>query len=154
MERRFRWKGQTAEFCLHDDASIPAVFLTGGIGITPVRSIVLQAIHDKLPHQILVFYSNRRPEDAAYLDELMSLKDMNPNYTFVGTMTEMEKSKLEWDGETGYIDLMMLSKYLDNVRVPIYYLDGPPEMVKAMQKLLRQADVNEKNIRTEEFDGY
>jgi Na+-transporting NADH:ubiquinone oxidoreductase subunit NqrF len=38
------------ELTLHKDTSIPAVFLTGGIGITPVRSIVLQATHDKLAH--------------------------------------------------------------------------------------------------------
>ena len=55
---------------LHSDASIPAVFLSGGIGVTPVRSIVLQAAHDKLPHTIVLFDSNRRPEDAAFLDEL------------------------------------------------------------------------------------
>jgi ferredoxin-NADP reductase len=71
-------------FTLHNNASVPAVFLTGGIGVTPVRSIVLQAIHDNVPHQILVFYSNSRPEDAAFLDDLMKSHATNPNYTFVG----------------------------------------------------------------------
>ncbi|MES2390467.1 MAG: FAD-dependent oxidoreductase, partial [Acidobacteriota bacterium] len=55
------------ELTLHPDTAIPAVFLTGGIGITPVRSIVLQATHDKLPQKIIAFYSNRRPEDAPFL---------------------------------------------------------------------------------------
>jgi hypothetical protein len=58
-------------FTLHNNTQIPAVFLTGGIGVTPVRSIVLQAIHDNVPHRIVVFDSNRMPEDAAFLDQLM-----------------------------------------------------------------------------------
>ena len=55
-------------FTLHNNPRIPAVFLTGGIGVTPVRSIVLQAAHDNLPHKIFLFDSNRRPEDAAFLN--------------------------------------------------------------------------------------
>ncbi|MDF1929995.1 FAD-dependent oxidoreductase [Legionella pneumophila] len=61
-------------FTLHNNKAIPAVFLTGGIGITPVRSIVTQATEDKLPHQIYLFYSNNRPEDTAFLEELKSLE--------------------------------------------------------------------------------
>lgn len=141
-------------FTLHDDICFPAVFLTGGIGVTPVRSIVLQAMHDNLPHRILVFYSNRGPEDAAFLDELMGCQDSNPNYTFVGTMTEMEKSSREWDGETGFIDKAMLQKFISDMTLPIYYIDGPPAMVKAMRQLLSEAGVDKGNIRTEEFSGY
>lgn len=141
-------------FTLHDDICFPAVFLMGGIGVTPVRSIVLQAMHDNLPHRILVFYSNRGPEDAAFLDELMECQDSNPNYTFVGTMTEMEKSSREWNGETGFIDKAMLQKYMSDMTLPIYYIDGPPAMVKAMRQLLSEAGVDKGNIRTEEFSGY
>jgi hypothetical protein len=43
------------------DTTRPAVFLTGGIGITPVRGIALQAAHDRTGHEMAVFYSNRRP---------------------------------------------------------------------------------------------
>lgn len=141
-------------FTLHNNAGIPAVFLTGGIGVTPVRSIILQAIHDRVPHRIFVFYSNRRPEDTAFLDELMQSQTENPNYTFVGTMTEMEKSNREWHGETGFIDKAMLLKSIDDLTLPIYYLDGPPAMVSAMRKLLNEAGVDDDNIRTEEFAGY
>lgn len=141
-------------FTLHDDICFPAVFLTGGIGVTPVRSIVLQAMHDNLPHRILVFYSNRGPEDAAFLDELTECQDSNPNYTFVGTMTEMEKSSREWDGETGFIDKAMLQKFISDMTLPIYYIDGPPAMVKAMRQLLSEVGVDKGNIRTEEFSGY
>lgn len=141
-------------FTLHSNAKIPAVFLTGGIGVTPVRSIVLQAAHDNLPQKIFLFYSNRRPEDSAFLDELTNVQKKNSNYAFVGTMTEMGKSAQKWDGETGYITKAMLVKYLGDLTLPIYYVDGPPAMVTAMCKTLKEAGVDDDNIKTEEFSGY
>lgn len=142
------------ELTLHDDTKIPAVFLTGGIGITPVRSIVLQATHDKLAHPIFAFYSNRTPNDAAFLDELNAAQKSNPNFTLITTMTEVESSYTQWSGETGYITEAMLRKHLADLDRPIYYLTGPPEMVTAMRKLLTNAGVKEANIRAEEFSGY
>ncbi len=141
-------------FTLHNNTKIPAVFLTGGIGVTPVRSIVLQATHDDLPHKIFLFDSNRRPEDAAFLKDLTEAQKRNPNFTFVGTMTKMEESDLEWHDETGLITRAMLSKYIDDLTTPIYYLCGPPAMVGAMRKILNEAGVDDDNIRTEEFSGY
>ena len=141
-------------FTLHNNSRTPAVFLTGGIGVTPVRSIILQATHDNLPHKIFLFYSNRRPEDAAFLDQLMEAQEKNPNYTFVGTMTEMEKSIRKWEGETGYITKPMLLKYIGDLTLPIYYIAGPAAMVTAMRKTLNEAGVDDDNTRTEEFSGY
>ena len=141
-------------FTLHNNPRTAAVFLTGGIGVTPVRSIVLQAAHDNLPHKIFLFYSNRRPEDAAFLHELMEIQEKNPNYTFIGTMTEMEKSDQKWDGETGYINKAMLEKHVGDLTLPIYYVAGPASMVTAMRRTLNEAGVDDDNIRTEEFSGY
>jgi ferredoxin-NADP reductase len=141
-------------FTLHNNAQIPAVFLTGGIGITPVRSIILQAAYDKLPHKIFVFDSNRRPEETAFLDELREIHNKDPNCIFVGSMTQMKDSKSEWRGELGHVTRMMLMKYLDDLVLPIYYLSGPASMVAAMRKILNESGVNDDNIRTEEFTGY
>jgi len=141
-------------FTLHDDASIPAVFLSGGIGVTPVRSIVLQATHDKLAHKIFLFDSNRRPEDSAFLDGLEEAQKENPNFTLVGTMTDMEKSSESWCGETGFITKAMLEKSLPDLSLPIFYLSGPKAMVAAMRKALDEAGVKDDKIRTEEFTGY
>ena len=141
-------------FNIHNNSRIPAVFLTGGIGVTPVRSIVLQAAHDNLPHQIFLFYSNQTPEDSAFLRELIEAQQKNPNYTFVGTMTKIEKSARHWDSETGYITKAMLVKYIGDLSLPIYYIAGPAEMVTAMRQTLNVAGVDDDNIRTEEFSGY
>ncbi len=141
-------------FILHNNTSVPAVFLTGGIGITPVRSILLQATHDAAPHQIFVFYSNKTPKDAAFLTELFSLTELNKNITFVPSMTDMENSEQEWDGERGFFTKEMLQKHIIDLQKPIYYLSGPKVMVAAVRKTLNEAGVDDDNIRTEEFSGY
>jgi ferredoxin-NADP reductase len=141
-------------FTLHKNSAKPAVFLAGGIGITPFFSIVRQADHDRLPHRLYLFYSNRRPEDAPFLETLQHLEKTNSNFRFVGTMTEMAHSRKKWDGETGWIDKEMLSRYLNDLRGPIYYIAGPPAMVAGMREMLVASSVDEDDIRTEEFAGY
>lgn len=141
-------------FTLHHDTTKPTVFLMGGIGITPARSMVIQAAYEKKPHHLFLFYSNRRPEDAAFLPELMVLERQNPNYRCIPTMTDMEKSKRAWDGGTGFIDVPLLKTHLSDLNAPIYYISGPPTMVAAMRNILDGANTNPDNIKTEEFSGY
>jgi ferredoxin-NADP reductase len=140
-------------FTLQNNTKIPAVFLSGGIGITPVRSIILQATHDKTAHRIFLFYANKTPKDAAFLDELAAARQSNPNFTFVASMTNAEGSK-EWQGERGVFTREMLQKYIGDLTLPIYYVSGPAAMVTAIRKTLNDAGVDDDNIRTEEFPGY
>jgi ferredoxin-NADP reductase len=139
-------------FSLHTDSPKPAVFLVGGIGITPVLSILAHAAERALPHQIYVFYSNRDARKVAFLDELQRWEKTNPAFTFIPTVTTPNGSV--WPFEHGRIDAQMLTRYIAEVHKPVYYVCGPPEMVTAMQKLLYSLGVNEDNIRSEEFGGY
>lgn len=146
--------GASGSLTLHKNSSKAGVFLAGGIGITPFHSILREAAHDKLPHHLYLFYSNRRPEDAAFLDELEGMQKLNPNFRLVPTMTEMEKSKQKWAGKIGFIDSKMLTGTLPSLQGPIYYIAGPPAMVAAMRQMLISAGADEDDIRTEEFAGY
>jgi ferredoxin-NADP reductase len=146
--------GTFGSLTLHQNAARPAVFLADGIGITPFRSMLRQAAEQKLPHSLSLFYSNRRPEDAAFLEELEELEKENSNYKFIGTMTEMAGSNRGWQGETGFINQEMLTKYIGDLAAPIYYIAGPPKMVTAMQQTLSLAGVNSDDVRAEEFAGY
>lgn len=141
-------------FVLHKNPAKGAVFLMGGIGITPAFSIVKCAAEHKLPHQLVMFYSNKRPEDAPFLDELTAVSQQNPNFKLVTTMTEMQNSAKPWTGETGLITDELVKKHVDPSKDAIWYLSGPPGMVKAMRKLLLSMNVDEDNFRTEEFSGY
>src|SRR6266852_2809985 len=141
-------------FALHEDASKPAVMLAGGIGVVPAYSMIKDTTERKLPHEIFLFYSNRRPEDAPFLDELDHLAQQHPSFQLMATMTKPEKSAKTWRGETGYIDHSMLERYVDDLKSPIYYLAGLPEMVSAMKTMLKDSGVNEENIRAEAFSGF
>jgi ferredoxin-NADP reductase len=139
---------------LHSNAARPAVVVAGGIGITPFRSILMQAAQDQRSQRIIFFYANRRPEDAAFLDDMRRLERENPSFTFVPAMTQMEASNVEWRGERGRIDQPMLARYLKGVTSAIYYVTGPPDMVKGLRTMLKAAGVDADDIRTEEFTGY
>jgi ferredoxin-NADP reductase len=147
-------EGPLGSFTLHSATSRPAVFLAGGIGITPFRSMMVNDARKGLARRIVLFYSNRRPEDAAFLQELQQLGSENKNYRIVCAMTEMEKSKRPWNGETGYIDKAMLARFVPDLAAPIYYIAGPPAMVSAMKQTLVGARVDEDDVRAEDFAGY
>jgi ferredoxin-NADP reductase len=145
--------GPFGSFTLRQN-SRPAVFLAGGIGITPFRSMLLQAARERLSRRLFLFYSNRRPEDAPFLDELLGFEAKTDGFRVIGTMTDIQKSRRAWQGETGYINGAMLTKYVGDLAAPIYYSAGPPGLVAAMQKMLSEAGVGEDDIVTEEFPGY
>lgn len=147
-------EGPFGSMTLHKDAAKPAVFLAGGIGITPFMSILRQASAEQLPHKIFLFYANRRPEDAAFIDELRELAEKNPNFKLIGVMSQMDKSKSAWEGERGYVNADLLRKYLPDPAAPIYYLAGPPQMVAAMREIIPAAGGDEDSVRSEDFAGY
>lgn len=146
--------GPSGELTLDPDVTRPAVFLAGGIGITPFRSMILRVTNEKLPQRTLLFYSNRRPEDTPFLTELQALEKGNPNYTLIACMTKMEDSKRPWYGETGPIDKGLLTRHMKDIVSPIYYIAGPPGMVQGLRKMIQQTGVADADIRAEEFAGY
>lgn len=161
LDSEVKIEGPFGNLTLHNIATRPAVLLAGGIGITPFRSIVMNAARKKLPHRIFLFYSNRRPEGAAFLEELQALEQQNPNYKLVATMTGTEKSTRAWKGEVGLINHQLLDRYLKPAAspewysaAPIYYIAGPPQMVRDLQTMLTSAGVDSDDIRIEEFSGY
>lgn len=147
-------EGPGGDLRLHNNTAHEAVFLAGGIGITPIRSILLHAAREKFAHKIFVFFSNHRPEDAPFLEELTDLQKENPNYTLIATMTGMTKSARSWNGETARIGQSLLTKYLTDVKSPIYYVVGPMGMVNGVHEMLNKTGVDDDDIRREEFEGY
>jgi ferredoxin-NADP reductase len=147
-------EGPSGDLTLPGDSARPIVFLAGGIGITPFRSMLVEAAGEKLPHRLFLFYSNRRPEDAPFLAELRALAKENQRFTLIATMSEMASSQRPWKGETGLIDQAMLSRHLKDTVSPIYYVAGPPDMVQALSGMLKKQSIPDQDIHAEEFSGY
>jgi ferredoxin-NADP reductase len=151
---RVKISNPMGSFILHQKTERPAIMLVGGIGITPFISMLKDATEKNLPQKIYLFYSNRRPEDAAYLKDLTKLSKINSNFIFIPTMTNLEKSQANWIGEKGYINKDMINKYANDLNDAVYYTAGPPAMVSAMRQLLNDVEISDDDIRTEEFAGY
>jgi ferredoxin-NADP reductase len=149
---KFKVSRPRGSFTLHKDVTRPAVFLAGGIGITPVRSILQSATQERLPHKLYLFYSNREADDAAFIEELQGLAAQNPNFTLVPTVTGHKT--LAWPYEKGHISRDMLTRHLFLLNGPIYYIAGPSGMVTAMTELLNSSGVSQDDVRTEEFGDY
>lgn len=149
-----RLEGPSGSLTLHNNRARPAVFIAGGIGITPFMSILRQAARDQLPQDILLVYSNRRPEDAAFLTELQGLEQLYEHFRLLPTMTQMSTSTRSWTGRSGGIDEALLREIGSRLVAPIYYLAGPPGMVGTMRQNLNLAGVDDDDIRSEEFFGY
>ena len=154
-------EGPFGDLTLHNNVSRPAILMAGGIGITPFRSIIRRAAHEKLAHKVLLFYANRRPHDAPFLEELSAIERENANFTFVPTMTAVSRLQRAWTGETGHFSAEMLTRHMKKIASPefyvagpIYYVAGPPAMVKGVRTMLNDAGIDDDDIRTEEFGGY
>jgi glycine betaine catabolism B len=136
------------KFILSEDYSRSVVLLSGGIGVTPFRSMIKYAADKQLPINIMLFDSNRNQGNILYKEEFDKCVNANKNlkiiYTITGKGQEGSSSSPstlddDWKGESGFINKAMLAKYLTpaDLNNSIFFICGPPGMLKAMQKLLQ-----------------
>jgi ferredoxin-NADP reductase/nitrite reductase/ring-hydroxylating ferredoxin subunit len=160
---RVKVRGPGGQFVLHEDYSKPAVFLSGGIGVTPFRSMIKYATDKQLPLKIVMFDSNRTRDAILFKKEFDGWANINKNLKIIYAISEDEKQQQssstanDWKGEYGRIDKAMILKYLDidMLNNSIFYICGPPSMLKAMQSLLQDnLEVPKERIKVEEFVGY
>jgi ferredoxin-NADP reductase len=159
-------RGPEGQFVLHEDYSKPAVFLSGGIGVTPFRSMLKYATDKQLPVKIIMFDSNRNRSNILFRKEFDDWANRNKNLKIMYTISEDEvleheqsssAAKNDWKGEYGRIDKAMILKYVDSniLDSSIFYICGPPSMLKAMQTLLQtEIGIPKERIKVEEFTGY
>jgi glycine betaine catabolism B len=154
-------RGPEGQFVLHEDYSKFAVFLSGGIGVTPFRSMIKYATDKQLPLKIVMFDSNRNHENILFKKEFDDWANINKNLKIIYTISDDEKQSSstanDWKGEYGRIDKAMILKYLDTnmLNNSIFYICGPPSMLKAMQSLLQDnLEIPRERIKVEEFTGY
>ncbi|PIT92348.1 MAG: oxidoreductase [Candidatus Harrisonbacteria bacterium CG10_big_fil_rev_8_21_14_0_10_42_17] len=137
---------------LHKDDAKPAVFLAGGIGITPMRSIIEWAFEESSRHQLFLFHANRTIRSMPFFNDFEQWARSHERFTFIPTLSD--EGDQEWHYERGRVDHAMIAKYVEDMSSAIYYLAGPPPMVATMWQLLVDAGISEDVIKSEEFGGY
>jgi len=125
--------------------------LSGGIGITPLRSIIKYCTDRGLLTDIFLFYSNRQEDDIPFKDEFEALKAKNPKFTIINTLTRPGPS---WKGRVGRIDASMIKQMLADYSERVFYTSGPKRMVDAMQLVLEEMNIPVSQTRKEYFPGY
>jgi ferredoxin-NADP reductase len=137
-------------FLLPEDASQPYVFIAGGIGITVFRTMLRYIADTGEPYEIMLLYSNRDRESAAFLDELGELEAQIPGLRVVLTMTDDDA----WEGEHRRIDEAFLRDHVGDLSRPTFLVAGPPAMAEGVSELLRSRGVPEDRVKTDKFSGY
>jgi len=133
---------------------LPDIFLAGGIGITPFRSMIRYASGAGTGHTITLFYSNRTPNEAAFLGELEGIAEVHGNIRIIPTMTRGKEPSVKWSGLTGRIDASMIEEHCRDWRDAVFYSAGPPAMVDSMKEILREMHISNDRMHIEKFSGY
>jgi ferredoxin-NADP reductase len=144
-------EGAVGHFLLDDRR--PAVFVAGGIGITPLKGMIEYATDRRLTNPMRLVYSNREQAEIAYRRELDELASTNEHLRVMHTLTR-EPDDAGWTGRRGRIDDAVLAEAADALDDPVYYVCGSPGMVEHVVGLLAARGVPEENVRYEEFWGY
>ena len=142
-------RGPHGTFVLDMQDLRPKVFLTGGIGITPFRSMSIYSYVNKLQVPIVLIASFKSVSDLIFFDELNKIQ--NQTFKFIPTITSESDS---WQGAKGRIDENMLKRYIAKPLESIYYIAGPAGMVDAMVVLVKRIGVLDEQIKSENFPGY
>jgi ferredoxin-NADP reductase len=132
-----------------------AVLLAGGIGVTPFRAIVEDAILHDRGHSLLLVHSNRAPAETPFLDEFQRWTREHAGFDYRPTMTHAPEGPAAWPGERRMVGPALLADLLPPDRnAPLYYIAGPEGFVRTAERALAALGVDEDRVRVEEFSGY
>lgn len=128
-----------------------AAFLVGGVGITPMRSIVGDAVQRATGLTALVFDAN--PDEACipFREEFGAWERENPAVRFVHAL---ERPPVGWKGERGFITADIVRRHCDPLDGWHWFVAGPPAMAEAMRSVLADLDVPADRSTFELFSGY
>ena len=141
------------DFVLPQDPNTKLVFIAGGIGITPFRSMVQEMINTRQARDIVLIYTTASSKDFAYGEVFEQAKALGLHTELVVTDLEVANSE-GWQGNIGRLTPEMLTRLIPDLAARHYYLSGPDAMVKGYTRLLRELRISKKRIHTDYFPGF
>jgi ferredoxin-NADP reductase len=140
------------DFTLPKDLKIPMVFIAGGVGIAPFRSMIQYIIDKNLQVNIVLIFTNRTKEDILFAD-IFARATANGVKT-IYNLTDIQNIPSDWSGSTGYITAEKIKQLIPDYQNRFYYLSGPQLMVQNFEGELTKTGIVKKQIKTDFFPGY
>lgn len=141
------------DFVLKKAADKKYVFIAGGIGITPYRSIIKYLLDTNQKKDIILFYSNKSKSEIVYKD-IFDQAEKNLDIKTVYNLTDKENIPSSWQGKIGRIDEQMIKEEVPDYTERIFYLSGPHGLVTAFEDTLAKMGIKKIQIKTDYFPGY
>ena len=123
------------------------VFIAGGIGVTPFRSMLEYVCDMKLEKNVALIWGNKTESDTPFKDEMEKMVAEMPSLKVIHVMSEQD----DWEGETGFIDTGIIRKYVSDIHNAEFFLCGPPAMMILLEEALRELGVQKDRIHSERF---
>lgn len=144
--------GPFGEFIFEPTRDQHAVFIAGGIGVTPFLSMLQGATDLHMPNHLLLVYSVRSREEAAYADLLDKLQKQNPKLRVVYAFANETHASRTPHIIPGRITREELANACDNIILgKTFFVCGPPAFMKSMKRHLASLGVPSNTIFSEKF---
>lgn len=141
-------EGGSGDFHYTGDSTHPLALIAGGIGITPIASVIrfIDQSNPQVPTTLI--YSASTPSELLFRDEFEAIAAHNPNFRTYFTVTRPHAEP--WDGHIGRIDATALSAAGVDTNT-LCYICGPPEMIRAILAALKEIGVPEERLQYEQW---
>jgi len=143
----------SGDFVLPRDPEVPLLFVAGGIGITPFRSMIKFLVDTGEKRDIVLLYSNSVREEIVFRD-VFEDAEQRIGLKTVYTLTGGKRLPENWKGRTGHVEEQMLHEEVPNLEERVCFVSGSPGMVEDVKKVLRSVGIRRRNVRTDYFPGY
>lgn len=147
-----RLQGPEGSFTLPRNQSKLA-FLSGGIGITPLRSMLRYVTDKSLPYDIVLLYGNPSLQEVAFRKELEVIAAARHDIRVEHVLSGPDYPA-DWKGKRGYINKDLILELMPDYPERLFYLSGPPKMVMALQQQLSVLNLPENQVKHDSFTGY
>lgn len=144
--------GLSGEFILPKDQNIKLVFIAGGIGITPYRSMIKYLIDTKQKRSITLFYASLTPQEVVY-EEIFNAAATELGIKTIYCVDDVSNFP-NWTGRIGHIDEKVILDEVPDYKERSFYISGPPSMVSTFKGILIKMGVPGNRIKTDYFPGF
>lgn len=143
----------SGDFVLPENKHQKLVFIAGGIGITPFRSMVKYLLDIKEKRDVVLFYTAASPDEFVYKD-VFSEAERRFGFKTVYVITNPDNAPADWKGSVGYLTPELVKQHISDFRSRTYYLSGPNRMIESYKKLLSTLGIPFNKIVTDYFPGF